>query len=465
MRTLRGTLTFRFTLTMLVALIVIAGSLYLVARRTLHRQLDQSLYNLVGVELDTLTLVSGGALDSSHTTLEMFIDRVNRFVVRRSWQGHALAVNTPYAVDLPLDSQALADARAGEVHWRTAPWRGRAMRSVYAPGSGAAGVVQVAASLEPLAAVDRSLLLLLVGTVALGSAATLAGASWLGGSAARPIDDIVDQAREIEPGTSGQRIVAQTDVAECAVLVNVLNDLLERLDRAFAAQRRMIGDAGHDLRTPITAMRGEIEVALRGRRTSEEYRTVLHSALEELDRLHHLSDALITLARIEGGESRPQLRQADVASLLRNAVHRAAARGDGWHFRFALENHGPVQADIDPAMIEHLFNHLLDNAMQHTPPGTEVRVTLGGTADEVRVSVEDDGPGLPEDTLRHLFDRFFRGDAARSRSTGSGLGLTVSAAIAAAHGGGIQAKRGSRGGLNITVTLPRRSVTPAANAT
>ena len=138
--------------------------------------------------------------------------------------------------------------------------------------------------LNPLQEAIREVLFLMLGTVFLGAVATAIGAGWLAQTSVMPVLEITAQARSVQPGVP-RRITAHADTQEFAGLVDVLNDAFERLERAFDAQRRMITDAAHDLRTPLTAMRGEAEIALRGERTPDEYRHTLQSMLEEVDQL------------------------------------------------------------------------------------------------------------------------------------------------------------------------------------
>jgi two-component system OmpR family sensor kinase len=275
-------------------------------------------------------------------------------------------------------------------------------------------------------------------------------------SAVSPVAAITGQAKSITPGTVGKRITAHADVAEFTGLVGVLNDMLERLDGALNQQRRMIADLGHDLRTPLTAMRGELEVALRSERRPEEYRSILSSALEEVERLHAISEGVVMLARLEAGELRPELVPVDLHQLAVEAVKRVGARADGWTIDVQTPQHGSTSIWADAKMLSHVFGELIYNAIQHTPPGTKVLVSFEPGDTEISASVSDDGPGIPEHDLPHLFERLYRHDEARSRTAGSGLGLTISAAILAIHEGSISASRSSSGGLEITVSLPRR---------
>jgi two-component system heavy metal sensor histidine kinase CusS len=301
------------------------------------------------------------------------------------------------------------------------------------------------------------MLLLLLGTVVLGTVATILGGGWLSRSVMAPVAEITDQAEGVLPGTVGQRITAHQHVEELNRLVTVLNRMLERLDRGLLAQRRIIGDVGHDLRTPITALRGEVEVTLRHQRTPERYEGVLRSVLEEVNHLGTLSDTLLLLARIEAGDLRPNPVSTEIETIVGGAVQRVRPRVAGRRLHYEPGANGAGVAVVDGRMMGLVLDHLLDNAVRHTPPDTTVVVRLHGGPEAVDIAVEDDGEGVPDDVLPHLFERFYRGDSARGRGAGAGLGLTVAAAIVQAHGGTIQAARAAGRGLRVTVRLPRTS--------
>jgi two-component system OmpR family sensor kinase len=306
-----------------------------------------------------------------------------------------------------------------------------------------------------MAEFERSIFLLMLATVILGTAATVFGASWMAGSAASPVAAITEQTKSIMPDTAGKRITAHADVVEFAGLVGVLNDMLERLDGALAQQRRMIADLGHDLRTPLTAMRGTLEVALRSERTADEYRLVLRSSLEEVERLHAITEGVVMLARLEAGELRPDKAPVDLYDFAEDAVERVLSRTAGWTIELADRPPEATGTRADAQMVSYVLRELLYNVVQHTPAGTRAVVTVTSNEAGVSVSVSDDGPGVPDEELRHLFERLYRIDEARSRTAGSGLGLTISAAILGAHEGSIAAKRSAHGGLEITTLFPR----------
>jgi two-component system OmpR family sensor kinase len=462
MRSLRRTLSVRFSLTMFVALLVIAFWAFLGARRVLRHELDHGL--AAAGYIETSSAAAGRPVPRQGVGFDMatFVREVNRFVVLRAPSGMVLDANTPLAAGLPLDTALLGRAAAGAKVWTTGTWRGESVRSVYLPVAlerpGDPRVVQVTASLGPLQAASGQVLLLMLGTVVLGTVATILGGGWLSRSVMAPVAEITEQAEGVVPGTVGQRITAHAEVEEFNRLVGVLNGMLERLDRGLLAQRRIIADVGHDLRTPITAMRGEVEVTLRHPRSPEQYQRVLESVLEEVHHLGTLSDTLLLLARIETGDLSLQRVPTDVQAVLSGAVQRVRPRAGGRAIQYEPSANGAVgTAALDGRMVGLVLDHLLDNAVRHTPEGSVVHVGLKGTPGAVVVTVEDDGLGVPEEILPHLFERFYRGDAARGRGAGAGLGLTVAAAIVRAHGGAIRAERAGTRGLRVTVELPREA--------
>jgi len=305
------------------------------------------------------------------------------------------------------------------------------------------------------AALDRARRqLAIVGVVA--TLAAVAGSWLLTRKALGSIVDVAAQARSVEGGTVGQRIRVETTVRESAELVRVLNDLLERLDRAFEWQRRLIADLGHDIRTPITVLRAGAEAALLRDRPAERYREVIAGSLEEIDRLALISDSLLLLARFEAGALDPVHEPVAVAPLLADVVARSTSAGGIVSLDVPAGFDGSAQPLLaDSRMLGLAVEELLHNAIAHNPPGTPVAVTVRGEPDTVTFSVEDRGRGVDPAVLPRLFELGFRTDRARGRSGGAGLGLTVVAAVTAVHGGRVLAAAGPSGGLRVSLTLPR----------
>ncbi|MBK7785735.1 MAG: hypothetical protein IPJ57_14730 [Gemmatimonadetes bacterium] len=464
MRSLQRTLALRYGFTMLVALVAVALWAFLGVQRTLARQLDLALDDGADLMVDVVAKGEGLAQHAGARDLSVFLDELNRLVVLRDRSGRILDYNMPMASLLPLDSAAFRTALQGRHAWATDTFAGRRFRSVYVTGPARIGedrapaaVVQVASSLRPLQQATDSLLLRLVLTALIGTLLTTAGAGWLARSSLEPVGEIAAQARAVSVRGDGHRITVHADVLELQDLIAMLNGMLQRLDAALLQQRRIISDVGHDLRTPITAMRGELEVALRTPRSPVEYQALLRSVLEEVDHLAGMGDAMIALARLEAGEAILDRRDTDLVALVQHEARRFAAR----HPALALappETPAPATSvTVDARLLGLALGQLLENALRHVPPGTPVRTGVRDEDTGVALVVEDAGPGVPAEQLPRLFEPFFRQDLARTRG-GAGLGLTLVRSVAQAHGGAVLADRSPLGGLRVRVVLPR---TPA----
>jgi two-component system OmpR family sensor kinase len=463
MRSLRRTLAVRFSATMLVALAAIAAWAYLGVRHLLREELDRTLRNAAQSQADMVAAFGSPPVHVAALDKEGFVREVNQLVVTRDSAGRILAANTEFARSLPLDAESFARARTGQAGFATGPWLGGRVRTIYLglpPGSRmGAAVLQVAASLDPLEAMTRTALYRMLCTVLLGSLITFVGAGWLAGSAVAPVGEIAHQAKAITGGPTAERITAHADITEFGSLIEVLNQMLARFERVHHWHRRIIHDLGHDLRTPITALRAGVEVALWTERTPDEYRRALGSFLEEVDRLTLISDALVLLARLESGDLVPHLEAIDVGAVASESLARAQERVGARRLALARPTDAvPMQGDS--RLLGMVLDQLLDNAIRYSPPDATIDISVAAQGDHVQLIVEDDGPGVPDDALPHLFERFFRADTARGRDGGLGLGLTVAAAIVRLHHGIIRAERGRAAGLRVRMELPARQPAP-----
>jgi hypothetical protein len=242
-RSLRRTLAVRFSLTMDVALVAIALWAYLGMTRILRDQLDRSLYTSYQVHAGALA--TQGSIVQLPSVAELRLLEINRLVVGRDKTGRIVQANTGLARDLSLDSVALRHALAGQRTATDATWRGREVRAVYGPASvdtGAVVVLEVATFPAPLEAASRRVLFRMIGTALLGALASLVGAAWLTRSSLEPVEAIARQAGAIQGGRTGQRITAHADVIELHGLIEVLNQMLARLERSYEWHRQIVRD-------------------------------------------------------------------------------------------------------------------------------------------------------------------------------------------------------------------------------
>jgi len=217
---------------------------------------------------------------------------------------------------------------------------------------------------------------------------------------------------------------------------------------------RFVSDVSHELRTPLTAIRGAAETLLDGDVPEEDARQFLSTVVREAERLSRLANDLITLQRIEGATGELPISRVDLAAAARLAVEGLAPLTDSRGVSVALEGEAPpVLGDKD--RLQQVFGNLIDNASRMTPHGGTVTVHLSADGDRAVASVIDEGPGLSEEDVARVFDRFYRAQPSRDRSTGgAGLGLAIVAAIVRSHGGTITASSRAEGGSVFTFTLP-----------
>jgi heavy metal sensor kinase len=318
-------------------------------------------------------------------------------------------------------------------------------------GPGRAGVVVVGV---PLDSRDHSLerlreLLLVVGPLAL-LLATYAGYQ-VAGAALRPVERMRARAEQVTERDSSERLPVPATGDEIEALGRTLNELLARLDAALTRERRLLADASHELRTPLSVLRTEVQLALRGERDAAELRAALESAGQEAERLSRLADDLLVLARADQGRLPLRPEALAVEQVLAAAAARAAPVAQAAGRELSVEGAAGV-VSADPDRLAQALDNLVANALVHG--GGEVslsaRTAAGGL---VELHVTDQGEGLPPELLDRAFDRFSRGDPARS-GEGTGLGLAIVAAIAHAHGGAAGARNLPGGGADAWVALP-----------
>jgi two-component system OmpR family sensor kinase len=272
----------------------------------------------------------------------------------------------------------------------------------------------------------------------------------------RPVHEIIDQAEAIGAGSLDRRIGAYADTQEYRRLVEVLNTMLSRIQYAFDAQRRFTADASHELRSPLTVIRGEIELALRRQRSPEEYRRVLESSLEEVVRLSRITEDLLTLARSDAETPRTTGEPVRCAEVARRILGRFQGAVQDKGLDLAVDIPPELDAPLDPVLLSQVIWNLVDNAVKFTPAGGRIGVVLSHGHGVVEFSVTDSGPGLGPEPAR-VFDRFFRADEVRTpgeETSGTGLGLAIVRALVEGQGGEVGAENLPEGGARVFARLP-----------
>jgi two-component system OmpR family sensor kinase len=321
----------------------------------------------------------------------------------------------------------------------------------------------------PLADVDHTLhhLLLVELFVASGVLITLAGLAWLVVKLGlRPLEQMQETAGAIAAGDLSQRIEHTDEHTEVGRLGIALNEMLHQIEAAFderaaseARLRRFVADASHELRTPLTSIRGYAELFRRGAADRpEDLAKTMRRIEEEAARMGILVDDLLLLARLDQG--RPlERRPVDLTKLAADAVYDARAIAPDRPIDYTPN--GAIVVEGDEARLRQVLANLLQNANRHTPPETPVHVTVNMHADDAVIEVRDEGPGIAHEEAARVFERFWRTDPSRARTSGGvGLGLAIVAAIAEAHGGTASVETTVGYGATFRVRLPRTAPPP-----
>jgi two-component system heavy metal sensor histidine kinase CusS len=286
---------------------------------------------------------------------------------------------------------------------------------------------------------------------------TLAVARILGERLSRDVDALVQVARRVSTGELSARVAPGVRTStEMSLLAESLNGMIARLDELVAGQRTFIAHAAHELRSPLTTLRGELQLALRRPREASEYRTTLEAILVDVEQMTGLAESLLTLARVR--KETQERERVEAIALVEEAVRMARGPAAQRQVQLAVEpSEGPeVQLLVERGSVARALRNLIDNAVAHSPEGATVRITIQSAQTRVLFHVTDEGRGVSAEEARHLFTPFFRGADERA-GTGVGLGLAIVREIIEAHGGEARVDPDHRPGARFTLELPRHS--------
>jgi signal transduction histidine kinase len=285
------------------------------------------------------------------------------------------------------------------------------------------------------------------------ASAALAAALLLAATILKPVERLRSASTALAGGDLGAR-APTAGPAELAELARSFNDMAAQLEELFDARRQLVAWASHDLRTPIASIQAMLEALEDGLAEPERYVPAMR---DQIRALSLLVDDLFELARIDAGVLTLEIEEAPLPRLVESCLRGLEAEAQARNVALEARMNGSIPAvRCAPDKVERVLFNLLTNALRHTPSDGSVAVVVEPLREEVQVTVEDTGAGMPAESLRRMFDRFWRGDPARSRETGgAGLGLAIARGLVEAQGGRIWAENRPNGGAKISFTLPR----------
>lgn len=283
-----------------------------------------------------------------------------------------------------------------------------------------------------------------------------AGGGWvLVKRALAPVDELAGTAERITHHSLNERLPITPTGDELERLSVSLNRMITRLEDAFANSKRFVADASHELRTPLTVLRGELEGLLREPGFTPDQRDRLGSLLEEIQRLSHIVDRLLTLSRLDAGEAQVEWVTFDLGELVTSVADQLSLLANDKCITLTCTAAPRVPVRGDRTRFKQVVVNLLDNALKYTPENGRITLTVSARQNEACLEVADNGVGIPAGALPHVFDRFYRVDPARAPADGgAGLGLAIVKSICSAHGGQIQVQSTPGSGSRFLVRMP-----------
>jgi heavy metal sensor kinase len=479
-RSLRFKLTLWYVLILGILLISFSSFLYFTLSKSLHRDVDnklRSLAELIALEsASPLSKFGFGSIDQALET-SMNLKPIGKFIQVLDESGNIGRKSENLKnVQLPISLNALKNASKGLVTFETNHSIGNTpLRIITFPvteNNHVTKIVQIASSLEGVEDALNTLFIILIVTVPLALMVASLGGQFLAHKALKPVDNITQTARVITSQNLNQRITPPKVKDEISRLIETFNEMISRLDQSFRQIKQFSSDASHELKTPLTILKGEVEVTLRKERTPQEYQQTLKSNLEEINRMSQIVEDLLLLSRADTGEVRLNIEDINLTEILNEVVTQMDRLAQSKGLYLSTSNHHQdIHIFGDALRIRELFINLIENGIKYTEEGGSIHITLqkentppvrsqsdweGGEKNGfVKVIISDTGIGIAKEDQERIFSRFFRVDKARSRERGgSGLGLSICKWIVEAHQGEIVVESELGKGSSFIVKLP-----------
>jgi heavy metal sensor kinase len=466
------TIKFKLTLWYVVILAIILSSfslfLYITLSDSLYKGLDNKIKTMAEVIASSIQRPLGGGQNIAEIdrimSKQLGIRPFGRFIQVLDESGRVGGRSTNLRnVKIPINVQTLKDAARGKVTFETVKvMEDYPLRVVTLPvieDGRMVCTIQVGSSLEGVEEALQQLLIILIIAVPAALLLTSVGGLFLANKALKPVDEITQIAKRIGSGDLNQRIKIRKVNDEIGRLAATFNEMIAKLDESFQQIKRFTADASHELKTPLTILKGEVEVTLKKERKLEEYRQTLSSNLEEIDRMSRIVENLLTLSRADMGELKMAREEMDLSYVARAVWEdlKRMAQIKDVQLKFVDDSFTKVEGD--PLHLRQLILNLVENGIKYTPSGGDVELRVRGDRENkvVKIEVSDTGVGIAQEDLERVFDRFFRVDKARSRETGgTGLGLNICRLIVEAHQGQIWVESELGKGSTFTVTVPMK---------
>jgi heavy metal sensor kinase len=454
-------LTIWYGLVLSLILISFASGIFIYFKNSLQDSIDAKIRSIGEVLSSSMT-------DAHNTTVFGNFERYLENVLGRKPKGKFIQImdssgkigakmSDIEGEALPTSFNALERAMRGEIVYETIERTKPRLRMVTIPimeNKKVTSVVQVGTSLEDFDESIRKLLLIMIISIPTSISVTIVVGYFMAKKALRPVDQIRRAAVKITSSNLDEKIDIAGRRDELSRLAETFNAMIARLKDAFQRINQFSIDVSHELKTPLTILKGETEVALRKEREKGDYQSLLMSNLEEIDRMSCIIDDLLLLSKADTKDIKLNIAEVALRDLVMDVCMDMKVVADKKDVELQVSEMEDVRIKGDELKLRRMLLNIVENGIKYSHVGGKISVSSYLNNGYAKIDVKDDGIGISEEDINYIFDRFYRADRSRKRESGSGLGLSISRWIAEAHKGSIEVKSQPAQGSMFTIKLP-----------
>jgi len=454
-------LTIWYGLVLSLILIIFASGIFIYFKNSLQDSIDAKIRSIGEVLSSSMT-------DAHNTSVfgnfERYLENVlgrrpkGKFIQIMDTSGRIGAKMSDIEGEtLPTSFSALERAMRGEIVYETIDRTKPRLRMVTIPimeNKKVTSVVQVGTSLEDFDETIRKLLLIMIISIPTSVCVTIVVGYFMAKKALKPVDQIRRAAVKISSSNLDEKIDITGRRDELGRLAETFNAMIGRLKDSFQRINQFSIDVSHELKTPLTILKGETEVALRKEREKRDYQMLLMSNLEEIDRMSCIIDDLLLLSKADTKDIKLNIEEVSLRDLVMDVCMDMKVVADRKDVELQVGEMEDVRLKGDELKLRRMLLNIVENGIKYSHAGGKVSVSSYKNGEYAKIDVRDDGIGISEEDIKYIFDRFYRADRSRKRESGSGLGLSISRWIAEAHKGGIEVTSQPAQGSMFTIKLP-----------
>ncbi len=442
-------------------LVTFCGFVYMYFQSSLQKSIDHKIKSIAEVLSSSMTETHSQSLFGN---FERYLENTlgkkpkGKFIQIIDASGKIGArLNDLEAEAVPVSFTTLERALRGEIVYETIETARPRLRMITMPileNKKVTSIVQVGSSLEEFEDTMKRLLIIMIVSIITATGGTIVVGYFMAKKTMKPVDQIRRTAVKITSSNLDERIELKGRKDELGRLAETFNAMIARLKDSFQRINQFSIDVSHELKTPLTILKGETELALRKERTNEEYKKSLQSNLEEIDRMSRIIDDLLLLSKAETKDIRLNLEKVDLRDLLADVCLNMKIFGENKGVEIIARDLDDIRIIGDELKLRRMITNIVENGIKYGHSGGYVAVSSHKQNGYACINVKDNGPGISSGDIKYIFDRFYRADRSRKRASGSGLGLSISKWIAQAHRGTIEVESTPAAGSLFTIKLP-----------